>query len=89
MIILAAAISAGIYMIVPDILNPVETVLFLWTFFVIALLSLCWLQDQAEQIRTKRESLCIRKNRRSEKIVDFRMRSRVKYIPAFKVRRDA
>ena len=87
--VVAAAISAVVYLIVPDILSPIETILFLWTVFILSSMCIFWIQEQIERIRTKRESLCIRKNRRSEKVIDFRMRSKTIYIPAFKVRRDA
>ena len=82
----AVIIAAGVYLIVPDILTPIETVLFLWAAFVISIMVICWVQEQVQKIRAKRASLEIRKNRRRDKVIDFPMRGRVKHIPAFKVK---
>ena len=82
----AVLISAAAYLIVPEILNPVETLLFLWAVFVVSAMCVFWVQEQIQKIRDKRDSLCIRKNRRREKVIDFPLQSRVKHIPAFKVR---
>lgn len=81
----AAFISAVAYLIVPDILTPIETILFLWAVFVVSAMCIFWCEKQIKRIKDKRASLCIRKNRRREKVIDFPVHSRVKHIPAFKV----
>ena len=89
-LLLSATISAVIYLIVPDILSPIETILFLITGIVVSFMSICWIKDQIECIRRKRQSLTIRKTKqRCEKVIDFPIRPRTRIIPAFRVREEA
>lgn len=79
-----------IYLNVPDIMTPVETVLFMITVFGCSAYFIGFVFEQIERVKRKRRSLVIRqKKQRWEKIIDFRMRSNVKHIPAFPVRKDA
>lgn len=85
-LLLSAAISAGAYLILPDILSQAETILFLITGIVVSFMTISWIKDQVERIQRKRRSLIIRKaRRRHQKIVDFPVRPYKKIIPAFKV----
>ena len=85
-LLLSAAISAGAYLILPDILSQAETILFLITGIVVSFMCICWIKDQIDHIQRKRRSLTIRKaKRRHEKVIDFPVRPRIKHIPAFKV----
>lgn len=83
--IISALITVVVYLAVPDILTPVETVLFLWAGYVVSLMTVFWVQERIEEIRAKRESLMITRNRRRHKVIDFPVRGRIKHIPAFKV----
>lgn len=85
------AVSAGIataviYLATPDTMTRIQTLLFLLTIFGCTAYFIAWVDEQIRRIRRKRQSLIIRKRqRREDKIIDFRMRSRAKYIPAFPV----
>ena len=82
----AAIATAVIYLNVPDIMTPPQTLLFLITIFGCSAYFIGWCFEQAERIQRKRRSLIIRKaRRRHEKVIDFPVRSRTIHIPAFKV----
>ena len=86
----AAIATAVIYLSAPDILSPMQTLLFLITVFGACAYFIAFCFDQVERIQKKRRSLTIRKaKRRYEKVIDFPVRPRTKIIPAFKVRREA
>lgn len=86
----AAVVTAVVYLTAPDILTPVQTLLFLITVFGCSAYFIGWCFEQAELIRRKRRSLTIRKaKKRYEKVIDFPVRPRVKVIPAFRVKKDA
>lgn len=89
-----AAITSGItYLLLPDILTPIETVMLLIGLYASMIALLLTIEEQIEAVRTGRERLKIRKpgKDRSGKIVDFRLKSRAIHIPAYKVgeRREA
>lgn len=87
---LAALATAIIYLSAPDILSRTQTLLFLITVFGVCAYVIAWCFEQVERIQRKRKSLTIRKaKKRYEKVIDFPVRPRIKYIPAFKVRREA
>ena len=82
----AAIATAVIYLNVPDIMTPPQTLLFLITIFGCSAYFIGWCFEQIDRVKRKRASLKIRKpRRRHEKIIDFPVRSRTKIIPAFKV----
>lgn len=87
-----AAITSGItYLLLPDILTPIETVMLLIGLYASMIALLLTIEEQIEAVRTGREQLKIRKPGRDKKIVDFRVKSRAIRIPAYKVgeRREA
>lgn len=88
---IAATISGIVYLALPDILSPVETVVLLIGLYASMIALLLTIEEQIESVRTGRERLKIRKPGRDKKIVDFRVKSRVIHIPAYKVeeRREA
>jgi len=85
------AVSAGIataiiYLVTPDTMTRMQTLLFLLTIFGVMAYFIAWIDEQIQRIRHKRESLQIRKpKRRHEKVIDFPVRRNVRIIPAFKV----
>lgn len=82
----AAIVTAVIYLNAPDILTPMQTLLFLITIFGCSAYFIAWCFEQIDRVRRKRASLQIRKpRRRHEKIIDFPVRPRTRIIPAFKV----
>ena len=85
----SGAISVAVYLVLPDILSNLETVAFLMAAALCSFILLQWAQMTLEDIRRKRESLCITAKRpakrHSGKRIDFPVR-RVLIIPAEKVR---
>lgn len=87
---LAAVATAIIYLHTPDILSRPETLLYLIVVFGCSAYFIGFIYEQIERVQRKRRSLVIRKKtRRLQKIIDFPIKSRIKHIPAFPVRKDA
>lgn len=88
---IAATISGIVYLALPDVLSPVETVVLLIGLYAAVIALIITVEEQIEAVRTGRERLKIRKPGRDKKIVDFRVKSRAIRIPAYKVgeRREA
>lgn len=83
--VIAAGATAIIYLITPDTMTRMQTLLFLITVFGCSAYFTAWVLEQIERIKRKRMSLQIRKKRRQDKIIDFPVRRNIKIIPAFKV----
>ena len=88
--VMAAISTAIIYLVTPDTMSRMQTLLFLITIFGCSAYFIAWVIEEIESVKRKRRSLVIRqKKQRWQKVIDFRMHSSVKHIPAFPVRKDA
>ena len=88
--VMAAISTAIIYLVTPDTMSRMQTLLFLITVFGCSAYFIAWVIEEIESVKRKRRSLVIRqKKQRWQKVIDFRMHSYVKHIPAFPVRKDA
>ena len=88
--VFAAVATAIIYLSTPDTMTRMQTLLFLITIFGCSAYFIAWVIEEIESVKRKRRSLVIRqKKQRWQKVIDFRMHSNVKHIPAFPVRKDA
>lgn len=84
--LIAGVGSLVIYVLLPDILTRVETVLTIGYFYAVIWLIYGWAADRIARIRANRERLQIKRRRkRSQGRVDVRIKSRAVEIPAYRV----
>jgi len=84
-VVVSLSVAVTSYLIAPDILTKVETVLFVAALTLLGCLAACQIRQWIEDVQERREELKIRKRRPTNKTVDFQIRRKQVRIPARKV----